>query len=59
MANKIKYNLKNVYAATLTKSNGTYTYATPQAIPGAVSMSLDAEGGSTPFYADGIEVTMA
>ena len=54
MANKIKYNLKNVYAAILTKTGSSYSYGTPQAIPGAVSMSLDAEGDSTPFYADGI-----
>ena len=31
-----------------------YSYATPQAIPGAVSITLDAEGDSSPFYADGI-----
>lgn len=58
MANKIKYNLKNVHAAKLTKENvdgaTTYKYGTPKAIPGAVSISLDAEGGTNPFYADGI-----
>lgn len=55
MGNKIKYNLKNVHAAKLTRTTeGVYTYATPKAIPGAVSISLDAEGESSPFYADGI-----
>ena len=55
MGNKIKYNLKNVHAAKLTRTTeGGYTYATPKAIPGAVSISLDAEGESSPFYADGI-----
>ena len=55
MGNKVKYNLKNVHAAKLTKgSGGEYSYETPKAIPGAVSISLDAEGESSPFYADGI-----
>lgn len=57
--NKIKYNLKNVHAAKLTETTGedgavSYTYDTPKAIPGAVSIGLDAEGETSPFYADGI-----
>lgn len=56
--NKVKYGLKNVYAAKLTEtvSDGvtSYSYATPAAIPGAVNLSLDAEGESNPFYADNI-----
>ena len=58
MKNKVKFNLKNVHAAKLTETvtDGvtSFSYATPKAIPGAVSISLDAEGESSPFYADGI-----
>lgn len=55
MANKIKYGLKNVYYAIgSAQTNGSMTYNTPVAFPGAVSLSLEPQGDNTPFYADNI-----
>lgn len=55
MANKVQYGLKNVYYATVTVGTNTVTYGTPVAWPGAVSLSLDAEGDTSDFYADNIK----
>lgn len=58
--NKVRFNLKNVYYAKLTVGeDGAVSYGTPVHIPGAVSLSLSAEGEATPFYADGTPYYMS
>jgi phi13 family phage major tail protein len=58
--NTVKYGLENVHYAGLDydSETKTYTYATPKSIPGAVSLSLSAQGSVGPFYADNIEYFM-
>ena len=54
--NKVKFNICNVHYAPLSQDNdGKYTWGTPVALPGAVSLSLDPQGEPESFYADGIE----
>lgn len=55
MANKVQYGLRNVYYASVTVGTNSVTYGTPVAWPGAVSLSLDAEGDTNDFYADNIK----
>lgn len=50
MANKVKYNLKNVHYAVAT----TGGYSTPVAVSGAVNLTLDPQGEDYVFYADGL-----
>lgn len=51
--NKVRFGLKNVHYAILTEGN-TNTWATPVAVPGAVSLDLEANVASEDFYADNV-----
>mgnify|MGYP003295252270 CR=1 FL=1 len=53
--NKVKFGLSNVHIAKITETAGVITYGTPFAMPGAVSLTADPEGETTPFYADNIK----
>ena len=52
--NKVKFGLNKVYWAKITgyDEEGMPTYAAPVRLPGAVSLSIDANGETEPFYAD-------
>ena len=51
--NKVRFGLKNVYYSLLTEGSSN-TFATPVAVPGAVSMTLDSNVANGSFYADNI-----
>ena len=57
--NKVKFGLSNVHVSKITEQDGEITYGTPFAMPGAVALSADPEGETTPFYADNIQYYVA
>lgn len=52
--NKVKFGLTNVYYARITgwSVDGTPVYEIPVRLPGAVNLSIDANGEADNFYAD-------
>lgn len=58
-SNKVKFGLSNVHIAKITETDGAITYGTPFAMPGAVSLTAEPEGETTPFYADNIQFFVA
>lgn len=57
--NKVKFGLSNVHIAKITEADGEITYGTPFAMSGAVSLTAEPEGETTPFYADNIQYYVA
>lgn len=57
--NKVKFGLSNVHIAKITEQDGEIIYGTPFPMPGAVSLTADPEGDTTPFYADNIKYYIA
>lgn len=56
MPNKIKYGLSEVaYAVATDDGTGKLTYGAVKKLPGGVNLQMDAEGETTPFYADNIQ----
>ena len=51
--NKVKFGLSKAYYAIFNEDAGTYE--TPVAMPGAVSLSLEQQGETSPFRADNID----
>ena len=57
--NKVKFGLSNVHIAKLIEENGKITYSKPFPMPGAVALTPEPEGETTPFYADNIKYYIA
>lgn len=55
MANKVKFGLKNVHVWPITTDTAeSVVFGEVIKVPGAVNLSLDAEGDSNEFYADDV-----
>lgn len=52
--NRVKFGLSRCYYSKITENEGTITYATPVAMPGAVNMDFSPSGSVSNFAADNI-----
>ena len=58
-SNKVKFGLSNVHIAKIIEVDGEITYGTPFEMRGAVGLTAEPEGETTPFYADNIQYYVA
>lgn len=57
---KVKFNIRNAHVAPKkTDEAGRIIFEKPFSMPGSVSMSLEAQGELSPFYADGVKYYIA
>ena len=53
--NKVVFGLKNAHYSVVTEGeDGTYTYAPPVTLKGAVELGMDPKGDTSDFYADDV-----
>lgn len=52
--NKVEFGISQLHIGTYTEENGSITFGTPVAVPGARNLSLEPQSDEVKFYADNV-----